>query len=101
MSKRMLAVALAAGMATVLTMGPAAAQMPGMPERHLVRIGFGGGVSVPTSNAADALKNGVNGQAFLLLDPGIGFPFRFNLGYQKFDFKKRYLARPSRERARC
>ncbi|MGH7469444.1 MAG: outer membrane beta-barrel protein [Longimicrobiales bacterium] len=64
---------------------------PVQAQRHFVRIGFGGGVSVPTSNTADALKNGINGQAFLLLDPGIGFPFRFNLGYQKFDFKEAIL----------
>jgi hypothetical protein len=71
---------------------PIAGQMPGgLPERHLIRIGFGGGVSVPTSNAADALKNGINGQAFILLDPGFGFPIRLNLGYQKFDLKEALL----------
>jgi opacity protein-like surface antigen len=65
----------------------AAGQLPGAPGHHIVRIGFGGGVSVPTSHAADALKNGINGQAYLLLDPGLGFPLRFNAGYQKFDYK--------------
>lgn len=66
----------------------AVGQMPGaMPGRHLVRIGFGGGVSVPTSHAADAFENGVNGQAFLLFDTGVLPPLRFNLGYQRFDFK--------------
>jgi hypothetical protein len=65
--------------------------MPGMPERHLIRIGFGGGVSVPTSDAADALKSGINGQAYLLIDPGLGFPIRLNLGYQKFDLKDALL----------
>jgi opacity protein-like surface antigen len=58
-----------------------------VPEHHILRIGFGGGVSVPTSHAADALKNGINGQAYLLFDPGLGFPLRFNAGYQKFDYK--------------
>jgi len=72
---------------------PLAAQMPGgMPERHFIRIGFGGGISVPTSDAADAFKNGINGQAFLLIDPGLGFPIRLNLGYQKFDLKDALLA---------
>jgi hypothetical protein len=66
---------------------PAAAQA----ERHLIRIGFGGGVSVPTSDVRSALDNGVNGQAYLLFDPGLGFPLRFNLGYQKFDFKEAVL----------
>jgi hypothetical protein len=74
--------------AAFLVSTPAASQMGGsmIPERHLIRVGFGGGVSVPTSHSADALKTGLNGQAFVLLDPGLGFPLRFNVGYQKFDF---------------
>jgi hypothetical protein len=71
---------------------PLAAQFePGgaPPGQHMVQIGFGGGVSVPTSHAADALKNGVNGQAFVLLN--LGIPLRFNLGYQKFDYKAALL----------
>jgi hypothetical protein len=74
---------------------PAAAQLPmgpQAPERHFIRIGFGGGVSVPTDNAADAFDNGINGQAFLLIDPGLGFPIRLNLGYQKFDWKEAVLS---------
>ncbi len=55
----------------------------------LVQFGFGGGVSVPTSHAADAFKNGVNGQAYVLLN--LGIPLRFNLGYQKFDYKSALL----------
>lgn len=68
--------------------GVAAAQMPGMgmPARRLIRVGFGGGMSVPTQNAGDALKNGVNGQAYLLIDTGVLPPLRFNLGYQRFNF---------------
>ena len=71
-----------------------AAQMPtgAVPQRRLIRFGFGGGLSVPTSHAADALDNGVNGQAYLLIDTGIVPPFRFNLGYQKFDFKEAILS---------
>lgn len=56
--------------------------------RHKVRIGFGGGVSVPTQDAGKVLKTGVNGQGFLLIDPGFIPPIRLNLGYQKFDFKE-------------
>jgi hypothetical protein len=67
----------------------AAAQLGGAPARRLIRIGFGGGMTVPTSNAADALKSGINGQAYVLFNPGI--PLRFNLGYQKFDFKQAVL----------
>ena len=69
-----------------------AAQYPGGGDHHFIRIGFGGGASVPTSHAADALKTGVNGQGFLLLDPGIGIPaIRLNLGYQRFDYKDAVL----------
>jgi hypothetical protein len=69
------------------------AQLPGMgaPARRLVRIGFGGGVSVPTNDVKSALDNGINGQAYLLIDTGILPAFRFNLGYQKFDFKEAIL----------
>jgi opacity protein-like surface antigen len=80
-----------AGLLAFGSAGPAAAQMPdmsgGMPQRHLFRIGFGGGVSVPTSDVRDALENGINGQAFVLIDTGMLPPFRVNLGYQKFDFR--------------
>ena len=63
------------------------AELPGAaPSRHVIRVGFGGGVSVPTDAIGQALNNGVNGQAFLLLDPGLGFPLRFNFGYQRFAF---------------
>ena len=67
---------------------PAAAQLG--PQRP-VRIGFGGGVSVPVNNAADALKSGINGQAFMLVNAG-GIPLRFNLGYQKLDIKQALTA---------
>jgi len=72
---------------------PARAQLPGnSPDHHLLRIGFGGGASVPTSHAADAFKTGVNGEGFLLVDLGLGLPaLRFNLGYQRFDYKDALL----------
>ena len=76
--------ALAAGFA-----GRAAAQMPlsSGEEHHFIRIGFGGGASVPTAHAADALKTGVNGEGFILVDLRILPPLRFNLGYQRFNYK--------------
>jgi len=70
------------------------AQFPSaqQPEHHLIRVGFGGGASVPTSHAGDVLKTGVNGQGYLLIDPGMGFPaIRLNLGYSKFNFKDAVL----------
>ncbi len=54
---------------------------------HLLRVGFAGGVVVPTSDARNALKNGVQGQGFVLLNLLPGLPLRFNLGYQKFNLK--------------
>jgi opacity protein-like surface antigen len=85
MKKRSHAIVCALGLATIfLQVTSAAAQRP---DHTLIRVGFGGGFSVPTSNAGDVLDNGFNGQAYLLIDPGVGMPFRFNIGYQKFDFK--------------
>ena len=86
--KQLLVVALLAAASA----HPVAAQFgPGLagPEHHAIRVGFGGGVSVPTSHAADALQSGVNGQAYVILD--VGVPLRFNLGYQKFDYKAALL----------
>src|SRR5688572_15116654 len=80
--KKSRALAVAATLAAmVLYSAPADAQ------NRLVRIGFGGGFSVPTSHAADALDNGINGQAYVLL-AGFPIPLRLNLGYQKFDFNQ-------------
>ena len=41
----------------------------------------------PTGDAKDAFKNGVNGQAFVLVHLGPLPALRFNLGYDKFDYK--------------
>jgi opacity protein-like surface antigen len=63
---------------------PAAAQSGPQP---LIRVGVGGGLSVPVADAGDALRHGLNGQAFVLVNAG-GIPLRFNLGYQKFDLRE-------------
>ncbi len=76
--------------AALIAISAIASRQAGAQSDHTIRIGFGGGVSVPTSHTADALKSGVNGQAYLLLN--IGIPLRFNLGYQKFDYKEALLA---------
>lgn len=94
MKTRLVAIAVVGLLAQLVAASAARAQLPGMggmPQRHLVRVGLGGGVSVPTSNTADALKNGINGQGYLLLDPGLGFPLRLNLGFQKFDWQEALL----------
>jgi hypothetical protein len=72
---------------------PVSAQFP---QQRPIRIGFGGGMSVPVSDAGDALKSGINGQAFVLVN-ALGFPLRFNIGYQKFDFEDAMLSGASGE----
>jgi hypothetical protein len=62
-----------------------------LPSQRPIRFGFGGGLSVPTSDARDAFENGVNGQAYLLVNTGFLPPFRINLGYAKFDYKEAIL----------
>ncbi len=57
-------------------------------DHHFLRVGFGGGMSVPTEHAADAFKTGVNGEGFVLIDLGFLPPIRLNAGYQKFDYKQ-------------
>ena len=83
-------IGLALTAAALMSAESSSAQMPvaGMSSgRKLIRIGVGGGMSVPTSHAADAFKNGVNAQAYVLLNPPLLPTLRFNLGYQKFNFK--------------
>lgn len=75
------------------------AQMPEMPAQqsqpheHAIRIGLGGGMSVPVNEAGDALETGLHGQGFLLVNFGrllhLGMlpTLRFNLGYQQFSYK--------------
>ncbi len=74
-------------------------QMPGGQgggsDQHFIRIGFGGGMSVPTNHAADALKNGVNGEGYLLIDLRFLPPIRLNLGYQRFDYKQLLGGQPA------
>ena len=68
--------------------GTAGASSGGGSGRHILRVGFGGGMSVPTQHAADAFKTGVNGEGYLLIDLGFLPPIRLNAGYQKFDYKE-------------
>jgi opacity protein-like surface antigen len=55
----------------------------------LIRIGFGGGVSVPVSDAANALNDGVNGAGFIQLNLlGTDLPaLRFAFTYDRYDYK--------------
>lgn len=56
-------------------------------QEPMVRVGFGGGVTVPVSDARDAFKNGVNGTGFVLVRLGPLPALRFALSYDRFDLK--------------
>jgi len=82
--------------------GTASAQIPQTPapqpqsHEHAIRVGLGGGMSVPVSDAGNALKTGVHGQGFLLVNLGrllhVGAlpTVRLNFGYQRFDYKDQF-----------
>ena len=56
-------------------------------QNYILTLGVGGGTSIPTGNATSAIKTGINGQAYALIQlPGF-LAFRFNFGYQKFDYQ--------------
>lgn len=59
-------------------------------QQHKIRVGFGGGMSVPVSDAGDAYKTGFNGKGFLLVHLGPLPSLRLDLGYQKFDFAQQF-----------
>jgi opacity protein-like surface antigen len=67
---------------------PAFAQGRPMAEQeHIVQVGFGGGVTVPLSDARDAFKDGVNGTGFVLVHLPSLPALRFALSYDRFKLK--------------
>lgn len=83
----LVATAVAAAPLSVQAQFPGGQQVQSS-DYHILRIGFGGGMIVPTQRSGDALKTGVNGEGFLLIDLRFLPPIRLNLGYQKFDYKQ-------------
>ena len=82
--------ARAAALAATLPLCTSIAGAQGLPMTdgsHLISLGFGGGVIVPTGDASNTFKDGVTGQAFVLVHLGPLPSLRFNLGYDKFDYK--------------
>jgi hypothetical protein len=77
-----LAVAIAA-LALALTAPSATAQR----RQPILSIGFGGGAVMPVGKAQDDFKSGYTGQGFLLVHLGPLPALRFNLSFQKFDYK--------------
>lgn len=57
-------------------------------KQSILSIGFGGGTIVPVGAAKDDFKSGFTGQGFLLVHLGPLPALRFNLSFQKFDYKQ-------------
>jgi hypothetical protein len=78
------AVTLTAALALSLSTSSAYAQ-----QRHqsILSIGFGGGTIIPVGKAKDDFKSGFTGQGFLLVHLGPLPALRFNLSFQRFDYK--------------
>ncbi len=75
-----------------LTAPVAQAQMGMMghdvPGQRMFTFGIGGGLSVPVSDAKDALKNGFNGEAYVRFQPpALPVGFGVNFTFQRFDLK--------------
>jgi len=73
--------------------------MGGGDEQHAVRVGFGGGVTVPVSDARDAFKDGVNGIGFVLVHLGPMPALRFAFTYDRFRLKSGFVPPPTGEDA--
>lgn len=89
-------IAVASAVAALCLLSPiASAQMPGMKGMgapggagRIWHVGFGGGASVPVSDAKDAFKNGVHGQGWVSLAPHLlPISVRATFGYEKLDIK--------------
>ncbi|MFN0149694.1 MAG: outer membrane beta-barrel protein [bacterium] len=82
--------------ASIIAVGSAASAQPmGLESTRPVSFGIGGGVSVPTSDAGEAFKNGWNGQGFVRLNlRSLPFSPRADFTFQKFDFDDVVIATP-------
>src|SRR4051794_22887429 len=80
-----------AGFTGLTLCATAAAAQSGLPltdSSYPISIGIGGGFVVPTADAKNAFQNGVTSQAFVLVHLGALPALRFNLGYEKFNYKE-------------
>jgi hypothetical protein len=79
----------------LVTLGLAlsAATLPA--QGRTIQVGFGGGMSVPTSNVKEAFENGVHGRGFVLVDLPILPSLRFDLSATKFDWKEAIAGGPT------
>ncbi len=81
--KRMLGVV--AGLALAGAMFTSAAEAQSVDGARAVQFGLGGGLSVPTGDAGDALKMGYHGQASVAFNPGLPFGLRVDGMYHSMD----------------
>lgn len=87
---RHLALGVPTLLASLALAAPAAgAQRPmALESPRLVRVGVGGGVSVPTGDFKKAFENGYNAQAFLQIKPpGVPVSLRVTGTFNRFDLK--------------
>jgi hypothetical protein len=57
-------------------------------RQPIVSIGFGGGAVIPVGRAQDDFKNGYTGQGFVLVHLGPLPALRFNVAFQRLDYKQ-------------
>ena len=72
--------------ATALTL--AASRASAQRHQPILSIGFGGGAVVPVGKAQDDFKSGYTGQGYLLVRLGPLPALRFNLAFQRLDYKQ-------------
>jgi len=70
-----------------LALSLAASRASAQRRQPILSIDFGGGAIVPVGKAQDDFKSGYTGQGFLLVHLGPLPALRFNLSFQKFDYK--------------
>ena len=71
----------------IVALSLAASSASAQRRQPILSIGFGGGAIVPVGKAQDDFKSGYTGQGFLLVHLGPLPALRFNLSFQKFDYK--------------
>jgi opacity protein-like surface antigen len=96
MTQRLTAAALASALLVLALPAAARAQNPTAGMDRPIQIGFGGGVILPREGASfRELKNGTQGQGFILVRLPAGLPpLRFNVDYAKMKFERATTPRP-------
>ena len=80
--------ALAAALALFLPGAAEAQRGMALESPRTIRLGLGGGISIPTGDFEQVFDQGYNAQAFLLIrPPGLPLSFRVTGTYNRFDRK--------------